>query len=94
MKNYKITFDVYPANTEVFISDDDYDCSCYHISHDGDDAIAYEDEDGIIDTNSIKEWAINIADKIKDNFRDELSCENYTEIVEKFETILDKFRND
>lgn len=94
MKNYKITFDVYPANTEVFISDDDYDYSCYHISHDGDDAIAYEDEDGIIDANSIKEWAINIADKIKDNFCDELSGENYTEIAEKFETVLDKFRND
>lgn len=91
---YYITFKDNPSGTEVFISDNDYDCYVYPVSHDSDDAIAYEDEDGIIDKNAIKEWARNIADNIREDMGEDFSDENYNTIVEKFESILDKFRND
>lgn len=89
----EIKYKTYPSNTNVFIYQENKSIShSWSVSHTGDDAISYENEDGIIDNKSISIWAKSIAEEICDKFG--LDNELKQEIICKFESILDKFRTD
>ena len=89
----KIKYKTYPNNTNVFIYQDNESVGHWcSILHTADDAIVYENEDGIIDNKSISIWAKNIAEDICDEFG--LCNKLKQEIIYKFESILDKFRTD
>lgn len=90
--NFKITYNVYNGNTKVYIYQDNEWVGSWAVYHSGDDAIDWENKDGVVDDESVSRWAKSIAEEIGDEFN--LDEESKQEIIDKFESILDDFRTD
>lgn len=91
---YKVSYNIFPSNTDVSIYKGDERICGLVIFHDGDYAIDYENEDGIIDSESISKWAKDITENIAVVSGVELDEETRHNITDRFESILDRFRTD
>lgn len=91
---YKVSYNIFPSNTDVSIYKDGEQICSLVIFHDGDYAMGYENEDGIIDAESISNWAKDISKNIEVVCEIELDDETRQNIIDRFESILDRFRTD
>ena len=95
---YKVTYNIFPSNTTVYIYKGDERICSQVIFHDGDYAVGYENEDGIIDAESISKWAKDITENIEVIIKKvsevELDEETRQNITDRFESKLDRIRTD